>query len=544
MMPPSQGAPDDWVEIGPIGDVLVRAAGLWPAKEAIVFPDERRTYSEMLAAVERSARSLLGLGIRAGDRVGILMPNCFDFLETQLACALLGVSAVPVNIRFRAHELEYVLDDSDMVAIATNDLIDEHVDLAALVADAAQSAPPCLRHLIALGRKTPTGFVGREAFLEADRDVPASEVHEARRRVRLRDEAMMMYTSGTTTNPKGCVLTHEALVRTGVAAAERWQLVHDERFWNPLPMFHMGQVFPLLAHMHVGATLVTSTHFDASEALRQIEAERITFAYPTFPAITQDLIRHPDFVRTNLGTIRLVNDTGPPETLREVQERFAPAPVVTLFGMTETCGGISWSSPDDPYEKRMTTGGLPLRGVDVRIADPETDEELPAGERGEITVRTPGLFERYHNDPEKTAQAMRGGWFHTGDLGRVDDDGRLTFLGRLKDMLKVGGENVAAIEIEAYLSTHPAVKIAQVVGVPHPRLQEVPAAFVELADGREADEDELIEFCRGQIARFKVPRYVRFVTEWPMSASKVQKFRLREQLLEELAAAPSAVTSA
>ena len=139
MMPPSQGAPDDWVEIGPIGDVLVRAAGLWPAKEAIVFPDERRTYSEMLAAVERSARSLLGLGIRAGDRVGILMPNCFDFLETQLACALLGVSAVPVNIRFRAHELEYVLDDSDMVAIATNDLIDEHVDLAALVADAAQT---------------------------------------------------------------------------------------------------------------------------------------------------------------------------------------------------------------------------------------------------------------------------------------------------------------------------------------------------------------------------------------------------------------------
>ncbi len=229
-----------------------------------------------------------------------------------------------------------------------------------------------------------------------------------------------------------------------------------------------------------------------------IEAERITFAYPTFPAITQDLIHHPDFEATDRSTIRLVNDTGPPETLREVQERFAPAPVVTLFGMTETCGGVSWSAPGDPYEKRMTTGGLPLRGVDVRISDPETGEEMAAGERGEITVRSPGLFERYHQDPDKTADAMRGGWFHTGDLGRVDEDGRLTFLGRLKDMLKVGGENVAAIEIEAYLGTHPAVKIAQVVGVPEPRYQEVPAAFVELVDGADVSEEELIEFCRGR----------------------------------------------
>ena len=288
--------------------------------------------------------------------------------------------------------------------------------------------------------------------------------------------------------------------------------MHDERFWNPLPMFHMGQVFPLLAHMHVGATVVTSTHFDAAEALHLIEAERITFAYPTFPVITQDLIRHPDFERTDLGTIRLVNDTGPPETLREVQARFAPAPVVTLFGMTETCGGVSWSAPGDPYEKRMTTGGLPLRGVDVRIVDPETDEEMPAGERGEITVRSPGLFERYHNDPEKTAHAMRGGWFHTGDLGRVDEDGRLTFLGRLKDMLKVGGENVAALEIEAYLATHPAVKIAQVVGVPDRATTRCPPRSSSSPKMATSSEEELIEFCRGRIARFKIPRYVRFVS--------------------------------
>jgi acyl-CoA synthetase (AMP-forming)/AMP-acid ligase II len=328
-----------------------------------------------------------------------------------------------------------------------------------------------------------------------------------------------------------------------MAAAERWELTSDERFWNPLPMFHMGGVFPLLAHMHVGATVVTMTHFEPGLALRQLEEERITFAYPTFPVITQALIHHPDFDRTDLGAVRLVNDTGPPETLRAVQERFAPAPVVTLFGMTEACGGVSWSAPGDPHEKRMTTGGLPLRGVDVRIVDPGPDEELPAGERGEITYRSPGLFERYHNDPELTADSMRGGWFHSGDLGTVDTDGRLTFIGRLKDMLKVGGENVAAVEIEAYLGTHPGVLIAQVVGIPDERYGEVPAAFVELAPGHDASEEELIEYCRGRIARFKVPRHVRFVTEWPMSASKVQKFRLRDQLLEEPAAGERVVVA-
>ena len=527
-------APAGWVEASTIGDLLVRAAVRWPDKEAVVFPEERRTYAEMLAAAERCARSLLGLGVQAGDRVGILMPNCFDFLDTQLACTLLGASTVPINTRFRTHELSYVLRDSGMVAVATNDLISEHVDLAALLAEAAADRPSRLEYLLMLGGSSTGGFVDRVAFARAGEGVPVTEVHRARNRVRLRDEAMMMYTSGTTADPKGCVITHEALVRTGMAAGERWGLTYDERFWNPLPMFHMSQIFPLLAHMHVGATVVTCTHFEAGEALRQIEAERITYAYPTFPIITQALIHHPDFERTDLSSIRLVNDTGPPETLRVVQERFAPAPVVTLFGMTETSGGVSWSAPDDPLEQRLTTGGFPLRGTDVRIVDPDTDEEVPVGERGEITVRSPGLFDRYNNDPEKTADAMRGGWFHSGDLGRVDEDGRLTFLGRLKDMLKVGGENVAAIEVEAYLATHPAVKIAQVVGVPDDQYMEVPGAFVELADGLTASEDELIEFCRGRIARFKIPRYVRFVTEWPMSASKVQKFRLREQLLQEL----------
>jgi fatty-acyl-CoA synthase len=531
---------EDWVELTTIGDLLVRAARRWPEKEALIFPHERRTYAELLAACERAARSLLGLGIGPGDRVGVLMPNCFEFVELQFACSMLGVSVVPINARYKVYELEHVLGDSEMAAIATTDLIVEHVDLAAIVAEAAERRPPRLRHLLLLGGSVREGFLDAAAFAAAGEDVAAADVTRLREGVRLRDEAMMMYTSGTTSKPKGCVQTHEALVRTGIEAARRWRLTHDERFWNPLPMFHMGGVFPLLAHAYVGATVMTQTHFEPVEALRMMETERCTFAYPTFPAITQSLIRHPQFAKTDLGSVRLVNDTGAADSLRLVQEHFPQAPVVTLFGMTETCGGVSWSAPEDPYELRMTTGGLPFRGTEVRIVEPGTDEELPPGERGEILVRGPGLFERYHNDPEKTAEAMRGGWFHTGDLGTVSADARLTYFGRLKDMLKVGGENVAAVEVEAYLGTHPAVKIAQVVGVPDAKYGEVPAAFVELAEGASATESEIVEFCHDRIASFKIPRHVRFVEEWPMSATKIQKFQLRERILAELeVAAPS-----
>jgi acyl-CoA synthetase (AMP-forming)/AMP-acid ligase II len=534
----------DWVEVCTIGDLLVRAARLWPDKDWMIFQEgPRATYGEMLERAERAARSLLGLGIESGERVGILMPNCLEFLDVQYGCALLGVSAVPINARYKVAELQHVLEDGELGAIVTTDLISEYVPLPELVAEALESRPPALRHAIMLGDgPAPAGFVDAAAFAAAAEGVDVAEVHVRRRRVRLRDEAMMMYTSGTTAHPKGCVLTHEALVRTGMAAAERWETVHEDRFWDPLPMFHMSQVFPQLAHMHAGATIYTCTRFDATEAIRTFERERITYAFTTFPIITQAIIKHPDFEKADLSSIRLVNETGAAETIRDVQRRFGDhAKVVTLFGMTEGCGGITWGSPRDSEEKRITTGGLPLRGTEVRVVD-EEDNDLPPGTPGEILFRGPGLFERYHNDPEKTAHAMRGGWFHTGDRGQLDEEGRLTYLGRLKDMLKVGGENVAALEIEAFLGNHPAVKIAVVVGVPDPRYDEVPAAWVELVPGASLTEEELIEYCRGKIASFKIPRYVRFTDEWPMSASKIQKFKLRERMLAELGLQPEEAT--
>ena len=229
-------------------------------------------------------------------------------------------------------------------------------------------------------------------------------------------------------------------------------------------------------------------------------------------------------------------DTAPPDALLALGRQWPGPRICASYGLTEGGGVIAFSHLDDPAEVRVR-GGRPFRGMEIRIADPETDEELAPGEVGQILVRGAGLFDGYHNDPAKTAEAMRGGWLHTGDLGVVDADGRVSYRGRSKDMLKVGGENVSAMEVEAFLLGHPAVKVVQVVGVPDPRYVEVPAAFVELAPDAAATDEELIAFCRGRIASFKVPRYVRFVDEWPMSATKIQKHRLREALLAELGAA-------
>ena len=360
------------------------------------------------------------------------------------------------------------------------------------------------------------------------------DVDEARRVVRLREEAVMMYTSGTTASPKGCPFTHEALMQAATAITERFEIVREDVFWDPLPMYHLAGLELMLANFAGGATFLTQTHWDAGVGLSMMERERATWCYPTFPTFVQDLLHHPDFASSDLGRIRAVNAIGTPEALREVQARFPGAILVSPYGITEGGGCVSFGRLDDPLEARISTGGPPLRCTQVRVVDPETDEDLAPDEVGEIVLRGSACSESYHKDPVKTAESWRGGWFHTGDLGRLDEAGRVTYVGRSKDMLKVGGENVAALEIEDFLAAHPAVKLAQVVAIPDDRLIEVPAAFVELAPGAQLNEEQLLEYCRGTISSFKIPRQVRFVSEWPMSATKIQKFRLRDQLLAEL----------
>jgi acyl-CoA synthetase (AMP-forming)/AMP-acid ligase II len=327
-------------------------------------------------------------------------------------------------------------------------------------------------------------------------------------------------------------------VRNSAALAERYELTGEDSFWSPLPMFHIAAILPLAAIFSCSGTYVTTQYFQAGEALKMMEEDKVTATYPCFWTIMSDLVDHPDFESTDLSRIKLMNANfavQPPEIGEKMKKALPNAVFVGTFGMTETAGTVTTSRLDATEKQRFTRLGTPLSGMEVKAMDPETGREAVTGEKGEAWIRGYSTFTRYYKSPEKTVEALdEEGWFHSGDLVSFDTDGQLMFHGRLRDMLKVGGENVAAVEIEVCLQQHHAVKLAQVVGIPDPRLIEVAAAFVEFEPGLEASEEELISFCKGKIAGFKIPRLIRFVEEWPISSTKIQKFRLQDQLREEL----------
>lgn len=518
--------------VRPCGDLLLASAERWPDHDALVYPDRRATYAELLQSARRVARSLVTLGVQPGERLGILMPNSLEFLEVFFGCHLAGVVPVTVNARYKPKELRHVVEDAGLVAVVTTDVIADFAPFVDLLDRAFDGArPDSLRTLVLLGSSSPDGYVDQSAWEAAAAGSTDADVEQRRRQVTLADTAVIMYTSGTTSSPRGCPLSHRALVRTAWHVGERFGLTEDERFWDPLPLFHMGGLLPTVANLLRGGATLSLLHFDADTAMAQLVGERATFAYPAFPTITQSLIHHPSFPTADLSRLRGILDTAPSDTLRQVQAAFPQARVVGSYGLTEAGGVITYSHLDESLDARVDTTGRPFPGMRVRIVHPFSGEDCPPGVQGEIRVAGPGMFDGYLNDAEYTrSRTDDQGFLMTGDLGTVDADGRISYTGRLKDMMKVGGENVAAAEIEAHLAQHPAVKIACVVALSDQRLVEVPAAYVELVPGRHATEEELVAHCRSELASFKVPRHVRFVQEWPMSATKIQKFRLRERI--------------
>jgi len=531
------------IEATTMGDLLLRGADKWPDNDAVIFPDDRVTYAELARRAWQRAASLKALGIGRGDHVGILMPNCLDFVEIIFGAALLGGIAVPINARFKSTELAYVIENADIKVMVTSDLNSEYADFADLLCQAfpgladaqdptslALEAAPLLRTMVMMGDSQPNGFMSRQGFDALSDGVDRADIDADRVCIKLRDPCIMMYTSGTTANPKGCPLSNEALVRTSInMTRERFFLSETDRFWGALPMFHMASTLPMLASLYEGAAFLSMNHIDAGVALQMMEDEKVTIAFPSFPTITNELINHPNFKTTDLSHMRRINNVAPPDVLRKFQDAFPQAVQTGAFGLTEVSGVIAYNHPDETLEQRLHTCGRPFPGMEVRIIDPDTTEDMPQGERGEILARGYAVFEGYYKSPEKNAEAFLDGWFRTGDLGSLDEHGAIMFHGRIKDMLKVGGENVAAVEIESLLANHPAVKLAQVIGVPDDRLIEVAAAYIELNPGATATEQEIIDFCKGDIASFKIPRHVRFVTDWPMSSTKIQKFKLRDQ---------------
>ena len=538
-----------WPSVVPLADLLDRQAQLTPGRTALVLPGERVPYGELAERAQYYGRALVAMGAKPGDTVGILLPTMADFVAIMFGALKVGAVPVLMNARFKARELRHVVVNGDLTLVFTATSVADAVDFPVLLAEALPGLErhadgsldlddaPKLRHVVLVDDAPRPGFLGQVHVAEAAATGADAEVDLRQSRASTRDIGLIMYTSGTTASPKGAMLSQEALVRQGILVAKtRFMLGPDDVMWTPLPLFHIGGMSYVLTAMCAGCTIVHAGFFEADRALRQLVDEQCTVATPAFETMWLQVLDHPGFDPEALSALRLVLAVGVPERLRSMQERFPQAPIVTTFGGTEATSHLCIALADDPPETRLSTGGHPLPGIEVRVVDPETGVDRPNGEPGEIRYRGWNRFLGYYNEPEITAEAIDAeGWFHSGDVGTLDADGRVSFVGRIKDMLKVGGENVAAAEVEGFLVDHPAVQIVQVVSAPDARYTEVPAAFIQLKPGATATEAEIIDHCRGQISTFKVPRYVRFVDDWPMSGTKIKKYVLREQIANELA---------
>lgn len=525
-----------------IGASIERAAREFGDRTAILMAGERVSHAAVLALAQQYARALAGQGVRAGDHIGILMPNCLEYLWLFYGCALIGARPVHLNARYKRDELRYVVADSDIRLLFTSARQREFTDFAGLLCDVYPALhewrggalptladAPLLRGIFRFhaddAERARVPWPGEDAlFAAATAPQPAVETDPEQ-------IGLIMYTSGTTAHPKACLLSHRALEIAGRSMAARWSIGPADVLWDPLPYFHMSTMLPLAAMRHTGGTFIGVEHFAAEAGLREIVEERATILFTAFPAITNELFARPEFDAAKLSAARVMNNVGPPDLLRRFMAKLPHVVHVSAYGLTETGGVNAFHELTDSVEQRIETCGRPFDGIEVRIVDPDSLAVLPAETRGEIQVRGPTLFSGYYKDEAKTlATLLPDGWLRTGDLGALTAEGRIRYLGRIKDMLKVGGENVAAIEIESHLMTHPAVKQAQVIGIADDRLQEVAAAFIELQPGSELTAEEAVRHCVGRIASFKVPRYVVFVTDWPMSTTKIQKFALRDRL--------------
>ncbi len=535
-----------------LGELLNSAVASRPDADALVFPDSRQTYSALLANARRWAKAFIALGVKPRDHIGLLMTTQPEFVEAMFGAALAGAATVPINARYASAELSYLIENADIVTLVTTDKVSEAVDFTARLEKAFPdirtnddarnlkiASAPKLANIVLCGATGKQGYVPQADLQALSATIDDAALNRRMHGVRPDDLAFILYTSGTTSNPKGCLIPHRAIVSNSRALGRhRYQMTHEDRFWSPLPIFHIAGILPLVAVFDVQGAYLTIPHFEAGAALRMLEKERATAAYPSFVTIMQDLINHPDFATTDLSRVRLMNSNlgVQPEAIKEAILKAMPHAIqVGTYGLTEASGTVCTSRLSDDERTRTTRLGVPLDGWEVKILDIETGEPCAIDERGDICIRGPGMLTGYYRDAQKTAASIDpDGWLHTGDLGSFDANGQIMFHGRTKDMLKVGGENVAAAEIEAVLNTHHAVELAQVVGAPDARYEEVAAAFIKLKSGFAASEKELIDHCVGKLARFKLPRYVRFVDDWPMSTSKIQKFKLKALIADEL----------
>lgn len=524
--------------------LLQRQVRTRPQRLAIVTPTQRVTWQQLGDDVTRHSAALQALGVQPGAKVAILMPNSYEWAVWAYAAAGIGAVVVPVNTRFRQAELAYQLKASDtelLVLGATIGDTDYLGMVQALVPALVTTAPgawrsdelPALRNVVVVGARPALPGVLRADDIAPAPDAAAVErVHAANVTVGPDDPVVIQYTSGTTAFPKGAMLSHQSTARNAFYVNERMHVNAEDRIFVPGPFFHVGgSTLGMLLGLLSGATIYTLPRFDPATVLATIEREKIT-VYSGVDSLFLTLYKHPAFRRESLASVTKGWIASSPDIVRMVQRDMGLTGIANVFGISEASPNITIGDLDEPPELRAATCGLPHPGCEVKVIDPSTGNAQPPEHSGEILFRGYSLMLGYYNNPTETAKAIDAdGWLHTGDRGVLQKTGHLEYHGRIKDMLRVGGENLAPAEVEEVLCGHPKVQQAAVVGLPDDRMVEVPAAVVELKAGETCTPEEITAYCKARLASFKVPRVVAFVDRMPMTGSgKIQKFRMRQEI--------------
>ncbi len=532
--------------------LLADTARRFPEHDALVYPDRglRLTYREFDAVTDRVAKGLLRMGIQKGDHVAIWATNVPQWVILQFATAKIGSVLVTVNTNYKSAELEYVLNQSDAKAVF---LVEGFKDtdyvetLYAVVPELKEAAPgtlesaklPFLKHAVFLGEGSPDGMLAYEELEKMGGDVSDEELDAIKNSLDRFEVINMQYTSGTTGFPKGVMLTHDNIINNGFQIGECMKFTENDRLCIPVPFFHcFGCVLGVMACVTHGTAMVPVETFNPEQVLKTIEAEKCTAVHGV-PTMFIAELEHPGFKNYDLSNLRTGIMAGSPcpiEVMKRVIRDMNASEITIAYGQTESSPVITQTRTDDPIELRVATVGRALPNVEVKIVDIETGDTLPPGKQGELCTRGYHVMKGYYKMPEETVRAIDDEkWLHTGDLAVMDENGYCKITGRIKNMIIRGGENIYPREIEEFLYTHPKISDVQVYGVPDRRYGEQVMAAVKLKDKVECSEDEIRDFCRGRVANYKIPAYVKFVDEYPMTASgKIQKFKLREMAIKEL----------
>jgi fatty-acyl-CoA synthase len=536
-----------------IGEMFDQIVAQHPDHEALIVrhQGQRYTYRQLQAEVDRCARGLMALGLQKGERLGIWSPNRAEWTITQFATSKIGAILVNINPSYRVHELEYALQQSGcaMLVIAPQFRTSNYTEmLYVLVPELREpqtSQPraaklPELRAVIRLGDERVPGMYTWGDVMEVAAQVSPAQLAERQHVLQFDDPINIQYTSGTTGYPKGATLSHHGILNNAYSVGRLMRFTHQDRLVVPVPLYHcFGMVMGNLGCMTHGATMIyPSDGFDARAVLEAVQEERATALFGV-PTMFIAELEHPDFGKFDLSSLRtgiMAGSPCPVEVMKKVNTLMHMGEVEICYGMTEVSPVSTQTRADAPFDKRVSTVGQVHPHLEIKIIDPATSEVVPVGTPGELCSRGYSIMLGYWNNEAATRQAIDAArWMHSGDLAVIDEDGYINIVGRIKDMIIRGGENVYPREIEEFLYTHPKISDVQVIGVPDARYGEEIMAWVRLREGETVSGDELRDYCRDKIAHYKIPRYFKFVEVFPTTVTgKVQKFIMREQSIQEL----------